>query len=333
MRLTCRGGGIGRRTGLKILRGQPHESSILSPGTTVMKKVIVILGPTATGKSDLGVSLAKKFGGEVISADSRQVYKGLNLGTGKITRREMRGVRHHLLDVANPKKQFSVAEYKKLGERAIVSIYRNNRVPIIVGGTGLYIDTLVHDSSLPAVPPNKKLRAKLEKKSAAQLFSLLKKKDLRRAQEIDSKNPRRLIRALEIVAALGKVPKKSSGKKYDAFFIGLVLSEKDLKKKIEKRIKSRMKQGMVAEAKRLNREGLSYKRMRELGLEYRFLADLMEKKITQKEFIENLSRAIWKYTKRQMTWFKQNKNIHWFLPREIKKIGKKTSLFLSSKRA
>ena len=131
------------------------------------QKIIIILGPTATGKSDLAVRLAKKFGGEVISADSRQVYKGLDIGTGKITKKEMAGVPHHLLDVAHPKKVFTVSDYKKLAERACKKIWDGGKIPILCGGTGFYIQAVADNIVLPEVPPNKKLRAQLEKKTAA----------------------------------------------------------------------------------------------------------------------------------------------------------------------
>ena len=134
-------------------------------------RIIVILGPTASGKSDLGIKLAKKFKGEIISADSRQVYRGMDIGTGKVTRKEQRLAKHHLLDVVSPKKIFTVSDFKKLGEKSIKNILNKNKIPFIVGGTGFYIDALVKDSSLPEVPPNKKLRTKLEKISAKKLFA------------------------------------------------------------------------------------------------------------------------------------------------------------------
>lgn len=299
-----------------------------------MKKLIVILGPTATGKSDLAVRLAKKFGGEVVSADSRQVYKGLNLGTGKITKREMRRVRHHLLDVTSPSHVFSAADYKKHAGRALTTIIKDEKLPIIAGGTGFYIDTLVHDASLPSVPANKELRKRLSTKTAAQLFALLKKRDPRRAGEIDPKNPHRLIRALEIIEALGRVPSRKNKKtvgKYDVLFIGLNFPADELKRRIRERVIVRMKKGMVAEARRLHAKGLSYRRMRELGLEYRHLANLLETKTTKQEFIDQLSSAIWHYAKRQMTWFKRNKDIHWFSPADTKKIVSEVRAFLIEK--
>src|SRR3990167_601980 len=171
------------------------------------QKIVVILGQTATGKSDLAVRLAKKFKGEVISADSRQVYKGLNIGTGKITKKEMRDVPHHLLSIANPKQQFSADLFVNKAKEALTMIYHSNHLPIVVGGTGFYIDALAGKISLPNVPPNKLLRKKLNKFSKEKLFKMLKKKDPRRARSIDRNNKVRLVRALEIVDALGKVPK------------------------------------------------------------------------------------------------------------------------------
>src|SRR3989338_8537223 len=162
------------------------------------KKVIVITGQTATGKSDWGVKIAKKFNGEVVSADSRQVYTGLNIGTGKVTKKEMRGVLHHLIDVANPTRVFTVAEYQKLARKKIDEILKKGKLPIIVGGTGFYIDVLLGDVTLSSTPPNKLLRKKLKQKTAQELFSILKKIDPAKALTIDKHNPVRLIRAIEI---------------------------------------------------------------------------------------------------------------------------------------
>src|ERR1035437_2741649 len=158
------------------------------------EKVIVILGQTATGKSNLAVKIAKKVNGEIISADSRQVYKGLDIGTGKITQKEMKGIPHHLLDVANPKKQFSIALYKKLAEAKIEEIIASGKTPIICGGTGFYIDAITKGVIFPEVPPNFKLRKNLLRNDATALFRKLQKLDPERAKNIDSKNKVRLIR-------------------------------------------------------------------------------------------------------------------------------------------
>jgi len=276
-------------------------------------KVIVILGQTSTGKSDLAVKIAKKVNGEVISADSRQVYKGLDLGTGKITRREMQGVPHHLLDVASPKKRFSVAEYKKLADQKIKEIIARGKIPIICGGTGLYIDAVVNGIIFPEVPPNDKLRKQLTQKSAIALFQVLKKLDKNRAKNIDPKNKVRLIRAIEIAKFLGKVPKITEVKPlYDFIKIGLYLPVDILKEKISIRLFARIRAGMITEAKNLHKNGLSWKRMEELGLEYRQLALYLQKKISKQKMIEKLNSEIYKYAKRQMTWFKKDKEIKWF---------------------
>lgn len=272
-------------------------------------KVIAVVGPTASGKTALGIFLAQKLGGEVISADSRQVYKGLNLGTGKATKKEMAGIPHHLIDVASPKKQFSVSEFVRVAEKTIGPLIYQGTLPLIVGGTGLYVDTLLGRMSYADVPPNLKLRAQLEKKSAAQLFAQLQKLDPRRAASIEKQNPRRLVRAIEIAKAIGKSPTTLPEEPYDVLWLGIVA--KDLQKNIRTRLHARIKAGMIREAKKLHAEGLSYKRMEELGLEYRYLARLQKGTLTRKEFEVQLEREINNYAKRQMRWFKRNKHIHW----------------------
>lgn len=296
----------------------------------MLSKMVVILGPTTSGKSDLAVKLAKKFKGEIISADSRQVYKGLNIGTGKITRKEMSKIPHHLLNVASPKRQFSVSEYKRLAEKVMGKILNKERLPIICGGTGLYIDALLGKINIPEVPPNSKLRKQLEKKSLAELFKILQKLDPRRAEEIDHKNPRRLVRAIEIAKTLGprsaKAP-QGNALKYNALKIGIQIPKEELRKRINRRLKDRIKKGMVDEARKLHTKGLSYKRMRELGLEYRRLADFFENKITKVELVSILEKEIWQYAKRQMQWFKRDQEIIW-LPPKVKDIEKEVSKFL-----
>ncbi len=286
-------------------------------------KILVILGPTATGKSDLAVKIAKKYNGEVISADSRQVYKGLNIGTGKITKKEMMGIPHHLLDVVSPKKVFSVSDFQKLANKKIEEILKRDKLPILVGGTGFYIQSIVDGIVLPEVPPNKELRKKLETKSIDELVSILSKLDKNRLKNIDKNNPVRLIRAIEIAKSLGSVPKFQKQKpKYSFVQIGLTLPQEDLKEKIHKRLLTRLKGGMIKEAEKLHKNGLSWKRMRELGLEYRHLADYLEKKIDKNKMIASLSNDIYQYSKRQMTWFRRDKKIKWYSPYEFDLIEK-----------
>ncbi len=294
-------------------------------------KVIVILGPTATGKSSLAVSLAKKMNGEIISADSRQVYKGMDLGSGKITKKEMLGIPHHLLNVISPNARFSVQKYKQLAEKAIEKILIKNKLPIICGGTGFYIDSIVKNIELPEVPPNKKLREELEKKSAKELFTLLGNLSQSRALSIDKHNKVRLIRAIEIAKALGDVPKlKEKESKYDFIFVGLDLLDEKLKKNINIRLHTRIKKGMIHEVEELHSTGVSWKKLESFGLEYKNCALFLQDKISpstslrtsHEQMIENLKNEIWHYVKRQRTWFKRNKNIRWFEPKKEKDILK-----------
>ena len=284
-------------------------------------KIIVVLGPTATGKSDIAVTIAKKFNGEIISADSRQVYKGMDLGSGKITKKEMAGITHHLLDVVNPKTFFSVVKYKELAEKAIEKIVSKNKIPIICGGTGFYIDSIVKNISLPEVKLNKKLRLKLEKYSAEKLFNMLKKLSPSRAKNIDRYNKVRIIRALEIAKALGNVPKIKNGpSKYDFIFVGLDTDDSILKERISFRLFARIRAGMINEIRKLHEQGVSWKRLESFGLEYRQTALFLQKKIPKDQMIENLKKEIWHFVKRQRTWFKRNEAIGWFEPKEIKRI-------------
>lgn len=277
-----------------------------------MQKVLIIIGPTASGKSSLAVELAKKFNGEVISADSRQVYRGMNIGSGKVTKREMAGVPHHLLDVASPKKVFNAADFVRLGRQAIVDITSRGKLPIICGGTGFYIDTLLGRITLPEVPPNPTLRKRLEKLPTEKLFAKLQKLDPARAWTIDSQNPIRLVRAIEIATALGSVPKPTKdGPLYDTLWIGIEWPKEKLHQRIHERLLARMKVRMVAEAKRLHAAGLSYKRMEEMGLEYRYLARLLRGTLSKAEFLTQLETAIRGYARAQMHYWRRNKEITW----------------------
>ncbi len=279
-------------------------------------KLLVILGPTASGKTDLSIKLAKKYNGQVLSADSRQVYKGLDVGSGKITKKEMQGVPHYLLDVANPKRKFTVSQYQKLALKAIKNIQKRGKLPILVGGTGFYIQSIVNDILIPEVKPNWKLRKELEKKSIQELYSLLLKKDPRRAKNIDKYNPRRLIRALEIIMSTKKpVPKLKQDFKrnnFEILQIGINKSHEELRKNIQKRLQNRLKNNaLINEVKNLHKSGLSWKRLEEFGLEYKFVAQYLQNKITQQEMVGKIQIESEHFAKRQMTWFKRDKKINW----------------------
>lgn len=278
------------------------------------QKLVVILGPTASGKSGFGIKLAKKFKGEIISADSRQVYKGMDLGSGKVTKKEQKIVPHFLLDVSSPKKQFTVTQFKKMAEGAIKKITRKNKLPFIVGGTAFYIYALTDDLQVPEVKPNSKLRKSLEIKSVQELFIILKNLDPQRARHIDKNNPRRLIRAIEINIQTGKSVPVSPDKKtlpYDLLFIGLNQPQKKLYQLIDDRVDQRIKQGMTKEVKSLNKSGLSFKRLESFGLEYKYISLFLQGRLSKTEMIDQLKSAIHKFSKRQMTWFKKDTRINW----------------------
>jgi tRNA dimethylallyltransferase len=305
----------------------------------IIPKVIVILGPTASGKSDIAVTLARKFGGEVISADSRQVYKGLDIGTGKITKKEMKGVPHHLLDMVNPNRQFTAAKYINLASKAITGIFKRGKLPIICGGTGFYIAALLGEVNIPEAGPNIKLRKQLEKKSVIALFEILKRTDPERARDIANKNEkqnkRRLIRAIEIAKALGPNSAKATlGKKvpnYNTLKIGIKLSDNELRRKINRRIDKRLKQGLTKEVENLHQSGLSWKRMAEIGLEYRIISQFLVSRtgLDTSALKKALGEKIWQYAKRQKTWFKRDPKIIWLSPK-IRTIEKQVSKFLKS---
>jgi len=320
------------------------------------QKILVILGPTSSGKSDIAVKLAKKFDGEVISADSRQIFRGLDLGTGKIERDESReksgfeefrelrsrkgkaglwtahGIPHYMIDIVSPRTDYNVAKYKKQTGKIIEDILKRGKLPILCGGTGFWIKAIVDDVNFPKVKPDWKLRKKLEKYSAEKLFAMLKKLDSARAKTIDAKNKVRLVRAIEICKSIKKVPQLPAAScqlpvaKYDFFQTGIKLSREELYKNIEKRVKSRFKQGIVDEVKRLHSEGLSWKKIQSFGLAYFWIPLYLQKKISREELVEKVVQAEKNYAKRQMTWFKRDKGIEWL--GDCKEIERATKIFL-----
>ena len=307
------------------------------------KSIVAIAGPTASGKSEIAVRLAKRFNGEIISADSRQVYKGLAVGSGRVDGRWVtkfkvqsskifvyKNIPHHCIDYVSPKKRFTVVDFQTCAESAIADIHARGKIPFLVGGTGFYIDAVLNNTSFPSAPANPALRKKLERLSAKNLFAMLKKKDGRRAATIDPHNKRRLIRALEIAAA--PVPNQvlccAAPQKFvdhtnhvaknlvwdmtiDSLIIGVKKEKEELQKAIAKRIHAMLKRGLVAETKKLRTQGLSWRRIAEFGFEYRLPALFLRKKISRQELEKQLIKENWRYAKRQMTWWRHNENICW----------------------
>ena len=302
------------------------KSSILSNMNNEKPKIVVVVGPTASGKSDLAVIIAQKFNGEVISADSRQVYTGLDIGTGKVTEEEMGGVTHHLLSVVSPEVIFTVSEYRTMAQHAIDEILARGKLPIICGGTGFYIQALVDGIQLPDAPPNPRLRETLSAFTTTALFEKLTALDPDFADIVDKHNPHRLIRAIEIASALGHVPSLEKHPLYDPCFIGISTDLYTLRERIHKRLLARLNAGMLDEIKRLHAEGLLWERMEALGLEYRYLARHLTGKLSFDEMTKELENEIFHYAKRQMTWFKRDNRIHWFEKDDLvaveKEVGK-----------
>lgn len=292
-------------------------------------KIVVIVGPTASGKTSLSITLAKKFKGEIISADSRQVYRTLDIGTEKITKEEMSDIPHHLIDWRDPEESYTAFDFAKDADKKIEEITTRGHVPFIVGGTFFYLDALLETQALPQVPPNPKLREELEMKSIEELAALLKEKDPERANTIDIKNPRRLVRALEIIEALGSVPRSQPvPDKYDVYFLGLTTTPGELRGRIEKRLHETLEKGLVAETKRVLESGLSKERLQEIGLEYRVVLEYLDGTITETELEQKLIEKVWQYAKRQRTWLKRMEEVHWHEPGEIEAISEEIEIFL-----
>lgn len=276
-----------------------------------MFPLISIIGPTSSGKTAFSVRLALLLQKlhipvEIISADSRQVYKELNLLSGKVTKKEMRGIPHHMLSIVSAKQTYSVTRFKTATDKKIKHIISRGHLPILVGGTGYYVDAVTKGIVLPQVSPNRSLRKKLSILTTVELCNILEILDPERSASIDKKNRVRLVRAIEIATALGKVPSTNKTQPYDLLEIYIDLPDNVLKKKIHSRLVSRIRAGMLQEAQEVHASGVSWKRMEELGLECRYSAWYLQGKISKKELILALETAIWKYAKRQRTWFKKS---------------------------
>jgi len=268
-------------------------------------KLIVILGPTASGKSNLAVKLAKQFKGEIVSADSRQIYQEMDIGTAKITKKEMANVPHHLIDIIKPNQEFSLAQFQKKAVKIIKDIQKRDKLPFLVGGTGLYIQSIVDNLQIPETKPNKKLRNKLENKTNQELYNQLKKLDPEALKIIDFNNKRRLIRALEVCLKTKKTFSSQRQKDkplFDILQIGLNPGINTIDKRINQRTKQMLKAGLIEEVKKLIKKygpkpysmsGIGYKEA---------LSD------NAKELIKIHTRQ---YSRRQMSWFRRDQRIHW----------------------
>lgn len=276
-----------------------------------LPKLIVILGPTACGKSGLGVALAKKYGGEIVSADSRQVYRGLDLGTGKITPAEMDGVPHHLLDVAQPGEQYSVARFQQEACAALDGIVSRGRLPFLVGGTGLYLRAVAEGYVFHAAPPDPSLRAQLETLPTEALRQRLL--DAGVELDVDAWNNRpRLVRLSEKLRSGGDPHAEAERQpRYDVLTLGVTYPRETVCERIDKRLVARLDAGMVEEVAALRAQGVSDEFLYGLGLEYRYILRYLTGELSREELIEELGKAIKRFAKRQVSWFKKDRDVHW----------------------
>ena len=274
-----------------------------------LPKLIVVEGTTASGKSDLGVELAKVFDAEIVSADSRQVFRGLDLGSGKITPEETQGVPHHLIDVCNPGDFFSMHDFQKLAYAAIDDIIARGKLPMLVGGTGLYIASVTDGYIMSDRMPDLAYRDELEQLSTPQLYEMLLEKVP--DTDVDPKNRNRVMRILEKIHD-GDDHRPRKQPRYDCLKLGVAFERPILKERIDIRLKKRMELGMVDEVRRLLENGASVEFMLKLGLEYRCITQLLTGEFESEEAMcAELSLAIKRFAKRQMTWFRRDKEIHW----------------------
>ena len=274
-----------------------------------MKKLIAVVGTNASGKSGLGIALARHYGGEVVSADSRQVYRGLDLGSGKVTPEETAGVPHHLLDVCEPGTFFTMADFQRLAYAAIDDIHARGKIPFLVGGTGLYVDAVCEGYELSDIEPDLAYRRELEKLSTEALWEMLEK--AQPGSGVDRRNRNRVMRRLE------KLHDGDSGgtwraPRYQVLKLGVTWDRETLCRRIDERLARRMEQGMLREAQGLLDAGVSEDFLYRLGLEYRYLSQyLLGKGGSEEYMLEELSRAIKRFAKRQMTWFRRDASIRW----------------------
>ena len=283
-------------------------------------KLIVILGTNASGKSGLGIELALKYDAEIVSADSRQVFRGLDLGSGKVTEEEMQGVPHYLLDVAEPGDFFSLKDYQEQAYKAIDGIIAKEKLPFLVGGTGLYVNAVVDGYELAEAPVDGVLRKKVEAMSLEELGELVRSRLDTVPDNLDFKNKRRLERAAEKILQ-GKPLNLESAKRYDTLCLGVTWERQKLYKRIEERLDKRLEQGMIEEVQGLIDRGVSDDFLYRLGLEYRYILLYLRGRFQSKEeFRGELFKEIRHLAKEQMTWFRKRKDIIW-LDMEADPIG------------
>lgn len=277
--------------------------------------IVCVVGPTAAGKTSLAIQLAQRCNGEVISADSRQVYRGLDIGTGKVTTEEMCGIPHHLLDVVDVDQVYTGADFVRDADAAIADIHTRGRVPIVAGGTYFYVQLLRREMAAAPVSPNPTLRKELETYQTEELYAQLQQVDPQRAEHIDQHNRRRLIRALEIVDAMGSTPPATpEAKRYREIMIGIDRDKASLREKFARRAHEWLAAGIETEVEHLLTSGVSRGRLREIGFEYELVLDLLSETLTRDTYIQRFVEKNWQYAKKQRTWMYKDPQITWYTP-------------------
>ena len=302
-----------------------------------MQKVIVICGPTASGKTKLSIELAKKINGEIVSCDSMQIYKDMNIGTAKPTFEEMQGIKHYLIDFISPDKRYSVAEYKKDAEKAIEEILNKGKIPIVVGGTGLYIDTIIYGIEYPKIEFDEKYRKELEarekKEGLIKLYEEAKQIDEEAIKKISINDKKRILRILEIYHATGKnkteqeIISREKGPKFDYKVFAINMDREKLYERINKRVDIMIDNGLIDEVKKLLNKYKEFPTAMQ-GLGYKEVKEYLENKISKEEMIEKIKQESRRYAKRQITWFKKNKQTIWI--NGLNKIEDNINLIINS---
>ena len=283
-------------------------------------KVIVICGPTASGKTSLSVELAKKCNGEIISADSMQIYKDMNIGTAKVTQEEMQGIKHYMIDIVYPTERYSVAEFKVQAEKTIEEILKKGKTPIIAGGTGLYINSLIYNIQYNDIKIDeeyrKYLEERVEKEGLQNLYEEAKKIDCEAMKSISQNDKKRILRVLEMYHQTGKTKtelEKESRKeevKYDYKVYAINWEREELYKRINKRVDIMIEQGLIKEVENILKKYNKFPTAMQ-GLGYKEVVEYLDKKITKEEMIEKIKMETRRYAKRQITWFKKIENVKW----------------------
>lgn len=286
-----------------------------------MKKILVIAGPTAVGKTEYAIEAAKAFQGEIVSCDSMQLYKYMDIGSAKPTAYEQKMAKHHLIDAVDPREEFSVAMYQKMAKKAIEDIFNKNKLPVIAGGTGLYLNSLLYDMDFGGAKADIKLREKYENIAKEQgnhaLFEILKKKDPKAAERLHENNVKRIVRALENLDAgnkgiedFKKIEKKTND--YDVILIGLTRNRQELYDRINKRVDIMMDAGLLYEVKSLMDMGLTAEHTSMKGIGYKELIGAINGEYDFERAVELIKRNSRRYAKRQLTWFRRYKDMKWF---------------------